>query len=40
VTFRIKSDAPAELLEELSKTSPVFDIISNPVPVTVRIQKQ
>jgi uncharacterized OsmC-like protein len=40
VTFRIKSDAPAELLEELSKTSPVFDIISNPVPVTVRVEKQ
>lgn len=39
VTFRIKSDAPAELLEELATTSPVFDIISNPVPVTLRVEK-
>jgi len=41
VTFRINADAPREKLEELcqlaQKRSPVFDIISNPVPVTVQL---
>ena len=41
VTFRIRADAPREKLEELcqlaQKRSPVFDIISNPVPVTVQL---
>jgi uncharacterized OsmC-like protein len=43
VTFRIKADAPEETLDELcqlaQKRSPVFDIVSNPVPVTVRREK-
>lgn len=42
LTYRVKSDAPREKLEELceyvKKTSPVFDIIANPVPVTVALQ--
>jgi len=42
VTFQIKADAPQETLEELcelaQKRSPVFDIVSHPVPVTVRLQ--
>jgi len=41
LTYRVKSDAPREKIVELcnyvQKTSPVFDIISNPVPVTVSL---
>jgi uncharacterized OsmC-like protein len=40
VTFRCKSDATAEQLEELAKFSPVRDTIANPVPVTVRVEKK
>jgi uncharacterized OsmC-like protein len=42
VKFKIKGDAPKEKLEELCqlarKRSPVFDIISNPVSVSVRLE--
>jgi uncharacterized OsmC-like protein len=42
-TYRVKADAPREKLEELceyvQKTSPVLDIIRNPVPVDVRLEK-
>ncbi|HJZ79331.1 MAG TPA: OsmC family protein [Pyrinomonadaceae bacterium] len=42
VTFKIKSDAPEEKLQELcqlaQKRSPVFDIVSNPVPISVRFE--
>lgn len=41
LTYRVKSNAPREKLEELcdyvQKTSPVLDIIRNPVPVTVTL---
>ena len=41
ITFKIKSDAPREKLEEIiqvaQQRSPVFDIISNPVPVNVQL---
>jgi len=41
--IRIKADAPKEKLEELcsyaQKTSPVLDMIRNPVPVTVELVK-
>jgi uncharacterized OsmC-like protein len=41
VTFKITADAPQEKLEELcrlaQKRSPVFDIVSNPVPISVRL---
>jgi uncharacterized OsmC-like protein len=40
VTFRVKSDATAEQLRELTKFSPVFDIISNPTPVSINIEKK
>ncbi len=40
VTFNIKADAPQEKIDELvqlaQKRSPVFDIVSNPVNITVR----
>ncbi len=42
VTFQIKADVPEETLQELCeltrKRSPVFDIVSHPVPVAVRLQ--
>lgn len=41
VTFRIQADATREELEELvrvaQKRSPVFDIVSHPVPVSVEL---
>jgi uncharacterized OsmC-like protein len=43
VTFRIKSDAPAEKLAEIvaraQARSAVFDSVTNPVPVTVNFIK-
>lgn len=43
VTFRIKADVPQEKLDELvrlaQKRSPVFDIITNPVPVSVTAER-
>ncbi|MHC4427005.1 MAG: OsmC family protein [Planctomycetota bacterium] len=38
VKFKVKSDAPPEKLAELAKYSPVYDTISNPVPITVDVQ--
>jgi hypothetical protein len=35
-----KSDASTKGLEDLAKFSPVFDIVSNPVPVSVTIATQ
>jgi uncharacterized OsmC-like protein len=39
VSYRVKADAPREKLEELcdyvQRTSPVLDILRNPVPVTI-----
>jgi uncharacterized OsmC-like protein len=37
VHFTVKSDAPAESLQELMKHSPVFDIVSNAVPVAILV---
>lgn len=41
VNYRVKSDAPRQQLEALcdyvQKTSPVLDIIRNPVPVTIEM---
>lgn len=41
LTYRVKSDAPPEKIQQLcdyvQKTSPVMDIIRNPVPVTVTL---
>jgi OsmC-like protein len=42
VTFKITVDAPEEKLQELcqpaQKRSPVFDIVSNPVQISVRLE--
>lgn len=40
VTFTVKSDASVEQLEALTKFSPVYDIVSNPVPVSIAIIAQ
>jgi len=44
VTFRIKADAPQEKIQELldlaKKRSPVFDIVSNPVSVSVKLENK
>ena len=40
VHLSVKSDAPAETLRELTKHSPVFDIVSNPVPVVISVNKE
>ena len=40
VKFKVKSDASPEQLEDLAKISPVFDIVSNPVPVAVSIETE
>jgi uncharacterized OsmC-like protein len=41
LTYRVKADAPREKIVELcnyvQKTSPVLDIIRNPVPVTITL---
>lgn len=38
INFKVKSDATPEQLAELARISPVFDIVTNPVPVEVHIQ--
>jgi uncharacterized OsmC-like protein len=42
LSYRVKSDAPREKLEALceyvQKTSPVLDIIRNPVPVSIDLR--
>ena len=41
LTYRVESDAPrekvVELCEYVQKTSPVLDVLRNPVPVSVRL---
>jgi uncharacterized OsmC-like protein len=41
LTYRVKSDAPpekiAELCDTVQKTSPVLDILQNPVPVAISL---
>ena len=39
VSFTVKSDSSAETLQELCKYSPVFDIVSNPVPVSISVER-
>lgn len=42
ITIRVKADAPKERIEELcalaQKRSPVFDIVTNPVPMSVMVE--
>ena len=39
VKLKVKSDASVEQLENLAKFSPVFDMITNPTPVSIEIVK-
>ncbi len=43
MTYKVKSDAPEEKISELCEyvqnTSPVLDLIRNPVPVSVHMEK-
>jgi uncharacterized OsmC-like protein len=39
VRLKVKSDASTEQLESLAKFSPVFDMISNPTPISFEIVK-
>jgi uncharacterized OsmC-like protein len=38
VKMRVQSDAPAEQLAELAKFSPVYDIVSNSLPIEVTVE--
>ena len=38
IKFKVKSNASAEELADLARISPVFDIVSNPVPVNVELE--
>ncbi|HAP41310.1 MAG TPA: osmotically inducible protein C, partial [Nitrospira sp.] len=38
VTFTVRSDASPEQLRELAKFSPIYDTVTNPVPVTIHVQ--
>jgi hypothetical protein len=38
VTFRVKSDAPKETLEECARFSPVFDVMTNGTNVALEIE--
>ena len=38
VKFTVESDASAEQLQELCKSSPILDTVANPVPVLVSVQ--
>ncbi len=40
MVLNVKSDASAEQLENLAKFSPVFDMLTNPTPVSIEIVKQ
>lgn len=40
VTFKVRSDAPREALEECARFSPVLDVISHGTNVSLDIQKQ
>lgn len=39
VKLKVKSDASVEQLENLAKFSPVFDMLTNPTPVSIEIVK-
>lgn len=39
MVLKVKSDATAEQLENFAKFSPVFDMLTNPTPVSIEIVK-
>lgn len=40
VTFKVKGDIPQDKIDEFVRQSPVFDVVTNPVPVSVSVGKQ
>jgi uncharacterized OsmC-like protein len=40
VKVRVKSDAPAEQLRGLMQDSPVYDMLANPVPISLELEKK
>jgi uncharacterized OsmC-like protein len=38
VNFKVKTDASAAAIRELCQFSPVYDIVSNPVPVSISVE--
>jgi uncharacterized OsmC-like protein len=44
LTYRVKADVPDDKLSELcayvQKTSPVLDLLRNPVPVSIKLEKK
>lgn len=38
VNFKVKSDADMRTIEELIRTSPVYDMIANPVPIKINVE--
>jgi uncharacterized OsmC-like protein len=40
VKFKVKGDVDEATIHELVRKSPVFDVVSNPVPVKIVIEKQ
>lgn len=39
VAFKVKGDVPEEMIPELLQLSPVYDIVSNKVPVSIEVRK-
>jgi uncharacterized OsmC-like protein len=40
VKVRVKSDAPAEQLRAFMQDSPVYDMLANPVPISLELEKK
>lgn len=40
VNFKVKADAPADVLEQCARFSPVFDVVSNGTNVRLSIEKK
>lgn len=38
VRMRVKTKAPPEAIKALTKMSPVFDVVSKSVPVTISVE--
>ena len=39
VTFKVEGDIPEEMISELLQLSPVYDIVTNKVPVSIEVKK-
>ena len=39
VTFKVKGDIPEEMIHELLQISPVYDVVTNKVPVSIQVEK-